>query len=427
MLGPSHTLLLITRQVLARIDLAGKRRLGVQQIWTQPSRDYESLAAEVARAIKLGPRRPGRVTVLCPDFWTDVISVPADVAAIATEQEILTALALEAEVDSGLSAFDSRIGAMRLATDSRDDSPWCVTQVANAQWRELSSLVRGAGSRLHGVAHPLAANLGALESKSTDQTHAWIRQWREPAEADSETLAELASEWAACLLLKPRCPLLLIGDLQVPSTAQPLALSALLAILAACGCGFWNWQTQRGLLATAQAIAGLEKKSSQQDAADGALKAVETSLLQLRQEVEKAQALRQSTERQLQLAGATHTQQNLRWMALVDGLAQSASEECWIQKLESTAVQTKVHGLALNNAAANSFAGRLEMALRDSGWKTAPAATGFSQHNLVAFSIVLTAKLSPAESDVNSQVTLNMSASSHQASLAAARLRRLQP
>ena len=41
MFAPSHTILLITSQVSARIDLAGKRRAKVKQIWSLPSVGYE--------------------------------------------------------------------------------------------------------------------------------------------------------------------------------------------------------------------------------------------------------------------------------------------------------------------------------------------------------------------------------------------------
>ena len=122
MFAHCHTILLITRQVLARIDLTGRRRLRVKQIWTQPSCDYDTILSELSRTLKLGTRRPSHVTVVSPDFWTDVPSVPADVAAIAKANEINQALALEAEVESGQSAFDSRTIALKIhGQDERNE------------------------------------------------------------------------------------------------------------------------------------------------------------------------------------------------------------------------------------------------------------------------------------------------------------------
>ena len=402
-----HTILLITRQVLARIDLSGKRRLSVKQIWTQPSCDYDSIQSEVSRTLKLGTRRPTHVTVVSPEFWTDVLSVPADVATIAKENEINQALALEAEVESGLSAFDSRTIAFKIhdLDERNEDGQWCVTQVANAQLRELSHTLRMAGTRLHGIAHPIVAQLAAAKNLSVEGVQELLRPWREKTEFTDVAMATLAMDWAVCLTLNPKFPMLMMAQAEALSNAQPIALSASLALLAASGCGWWHWQSEQCLAATTQAIERLEKQHSQQEATEAALKNAEASVVQLRQEVVKAQSVRQTVERQLQLAGATHSLHNRRWSALIDALAASAAENCWVKKIESRSVQTVVHGLALDQAAANGFAGRLELALNGSGWKTAPATTAVSPHNLVAFQIVLKAKLKPDEPDVNPEIS----------------------
>ena len=402
-----HTILLITRQVLARIDLSGKRRLSVKQIWTQPSCDYDSIQSEVLRTLKLGTRRPSHVTVVSPEFWTDVLSVPADVATIAKENEINQALALDAEVESGLSAFDSRTIAFKIhdLDERNEDGQWCVTQVANAQLRELSHTLRMAGTRLHGIAHPIVAQLAAAKNLSVEGVQELLRPWREKTEFTDVAMATLAMDWAVCLTLNPKFPMLMMAQAEALSNAQPIALSASLALLAASGCGWWHWQSELCLAATTQAIERLEKQHSQQEATEAALKNAEASVVQLRQEVVKAQSVRQTVERQLQLAGATHSLHNRRWPALIDALAASAAANCWVKKIESRSVQTVVHGLALDQAAANGFAGRLELALNGSGWRTSPATTAVSPHNLVAFQIVLKAKLKPDEPVVNPEIS----------------------
>ncbi len=402
-----HTILLITRQVLARIDLTGKRRLSVKQIWTQPSCDYDSIQSEVLRTLKLGTRRPTHVTVVSPEFWTDVLSVPADVATIAKENEINQALALEAEVESGLSAFDSRTIAFKIPDrdERNEDGQWCVTQVASAQLRELSHTLRMAGTRLHGIAHPIVPQLAAAKNLSVEGVQELLRPWREKTEFTEVAMTTLATDWAACLTLNPKFPMLMMAQAEALSNAQPIALSASLALLAAGGCGWWHWQSEQCLAATTQAIERLEKQHSQQEATEAALKNAEASVVQLRQEVVKAQSVRQTVERQLQLAGATHSLHNRRWSALIDALAASAAANCWVKKIESHSVQTVVHGLALDQAAANGFAGRLELALNGSGWRTAPATTAVSPHNLVAFQIVLKAKLKPDEPVVNPEIS----------------------
>ncbi len=390
---PSHTLLLITRQVLARIDLTGKRRLRVKQIWTHPSCDYDVLTPEINRTLKLGPR-PGRLTVISPDYWTDVLSLPTDVVSIASLSETVQALALEAEVDSGLSAFESRTAAIPLASSNADDSQWCVTQVADAQLRELSQIAKFNKTQLLGAAHPVAAQLASIENANAEQAVELLQCWREQTEFTTEQVAELARAWSICLASTTRSPLM-IGEIEGAATTQPIALTASLALLAFGGCGLWHWQVQQRLSSAKLAIEVLEKKQSQHDATDAALKSAEASIAQMRMDLSKTQAARQTTERQLELAAATHTQQNQRWVALVDALSQLADGSCWVQRLESTPVQTIVHGLAIDVASANRFAGRLESALQHSGWTTIPAKTLVTPNGLVTFDVVLEAKLKP--------------------------------
>ena len=413
MFNHSHTILLITRQVLARIDLRGKRRLSVKQILTAPSGDYDTILPEVLRALKLGTRRPGRVTIISPDFWTDLVSIPADVAAIASENEIKQALALEAEVGSGLSAFDSRTSVLRIVgeNDGTGDYQWCVSQVPNGNIQELSRTLRTFDTKLHGVAHPIAAQLTSSERISIETVQGLLDIWRDQATLGADALHTIVTDWAECLSQNPPHPMLMLGESESTHTSQPIALTASLALFAAGGCGLWHWQTQKSLILTTYAIERLEKQHSQYEATEASLKNAEASIVQLRQEVTKTQASRQAAERQLQLAGALHSQHNRRWLALVDALAESASENCWVQKLESDSVQTVVHGLGLDNAAANGFAGRLELALKGSGWRTAPAATDVSPHNLIAFKIVLKAMLKSDEPTVNPGISLKRSLS----------------
>ena len=409
MFNHSHTILLITRQVLARIDLRGKRRLSVKQVWTAPGRDYDAILPEVSRALKLGTRRPGRVTVLSPDFWTGLLSIPADVVAIASANEINQALALEAEVDSGYSAFDAKTNVLRIAGDDRnEDCQWCVSQVPLNQIQELSRSLRSLGTRLHGIAHPIAAYLSP-EHSSVEAAQGLLESWREQSPSDAAQVQTLATAWANCLSHPAQHTLLVLSDSQSTNNSQPIALTVALAMFAAGGCGLWHWQTQQSLTLATQAIERLEKQQSQREATEAALKDAEATAVQLRQEVTKTQVIRLAAERQLQLAGAVHSLHNRRWLALVDALAEAANENCWVQKLESDSVQTIVHGLALDNAAANEFAGRLELALNGSGWRTAPAATEVSPHKLIAFRIILKANLKPNEAAIDSGFSLNQS------------------
>jgi hypothetical protein len=92
-------------------------------------------------------------------------------------------------------------------------------------------------------------------------------------------------------------------------------------------------------------------------------------------------------------------------MALLDAMASSIDNQCWIQRVESKPVQATVHGLALDNAAAHRFASALEVGLQGSGWTVLPAETKLTEHHLVAFKIVLTAAAEPAQKDEGTQLS----------------------
>ena len=94
MFKPTYTLLLITRQILARVDMsAGK----VRKTWVRPRFESESIATLVDATLRLGPRRAGKVWVLSSDFWTGVVTLPPDVTALIGGGVLEQSFALEAE------------------------------------------------------------------------------------------------------------------------------------------------------------------------------------------------------------------------------------------------------------------------------------------------------------------------------------------
>ena len=408
MFAPSHTILLITSQVSARIDLAGKRRAKVKQIWSLPSVGYEDLLPNAVRALKLGPR-PGLLTVVSPDFWTGILSVPSDVLAIAGEAEILQALAIEAEAESGLLAFDSHTGAVELSRLDGGDQSFCVTQLSHAQLHEFSQLATSNGTTLFGAAHPVAASLFDTNGVTIDGASELLESWRIATSTHLEQLDAFAAAWSKTIGQHPRCPLI-IGNPASATTVQPIGWTASLALLAFGGCGLWHWQAQQCLASATQAIERLEKKQSQHDSTDAALKVAEAQLQKLRSDVAKAQTLRQSTERQLDVATSVHAKHNRRWIALINAMSETSDGTCWVQKIESNSAQTIAHGVALDNAAANRFAGQLEILLRDSGWQVMPASTKIASNNLIEFQIVLRAKRKPSDSDRVTPITMNPAA-----------------
>ena len=272
--------------------------------------------------------------------------------------------------------------------------------------------MRALGAKLHSIAHPIAAQLVQSERTSIESVQGLLDLWREQETPDFDTLQTYAKAWATCISQSPSHPLLMQVELEsTTAKSQSVALAASLALVAAGGCGLWHWHTQKLLATTTEAIEQFEKQQSNREATEAAIKSAEASVVQLRKDVNKTETNRLVAERQIQLARAVHSLHNRRWLALVDALSESANEDCWVQKLESSSTQTVVLGLAIDNAAANGFAGRLELALGGSGWRTAPAATSLSSQNLIAFKIVLKATGQHDDELVNSGIALKQGVS----------------
>ena len=441
MFAPSHSLLINTGKVLARVDLAGKRRVRVANLWCCPSHDSMSPVAVVTHALKLSPRRPGRVWVLSADFWTEAVTLPADLSAMLSGDELIQALALEAEADSGHSAFESRTAALRIEepnqTPAVGEGRWWVTQVSLSDLDSMSSALGDCGARLGGVAHPAAAQLIANQRPTTPagktqgteaacqsvdfgsalgRDASSLEAWRDSSplmnldcERDHDearrALEQLALQWANCFSSRVS-PSLVITATRAPlSQRQQVAVGAALVLLTACGCAAMHWHTLRTIEQSQNVVARLEEEQAAQDKTIAALKSSELRINQIRTDVSKAQMHRQKLERDLALAEATHAQQGLRWVALLDALSQSTENDCWLQRLESKPAQAVLSGLAIDNSAAHRFASALEYSLRGSGWVVLPAETRLGAGDLVAFKIVLEAKFTAVDTAQDSGIS----------------------
>ncbi|MGN6543814.1 MAG: PilN domain-containing protein, partial [Aureliella sp.] len=407
MFAPSHTLLILTSRVVARVDLAGRKRVRVEQVWFQPCTDAIAPAAAALAALNLGPRRAGRVWILSGDFWTGVVHLGADVSALLGDAELHQALALEAEIDSGVSAFASRVGAVRLSEPATSEASWCVTHIDTAELEHFNDALKRSNVHIAGAAHPAAAHIAQSAAQGelnvAEYLHGWDERFCEVGDENPDymraAVSELADCWAACLAQTPTMPLVVRFDPKPLSTAQRMAASAAMALLAAAACGVWHWRTEQRITAADAALASLEQRQTAGDASQRNLQVLETRLAKLRKEASQAENERRELERSLHRADEAHAQHNERWTSLLDAIAGSIDDQCWIQRLESQPVQATVHGLAIDNAAAHRFASALELGLAGSGWTVLPAETRSTEQHLVAFKIVLEARHGSREAD----------------------------
>jgi len=164
------TLILIAPSHLARVDVSVGRKAKVRNTWTRERVPSEPLAGQVDVALRLGPKKAGDVWVLPCEAWTGVVSLERELAGMLEGDELQQSIALETEAFSGISAFDSRLGATKLPPDVSGDPRWWVTQITHSDWQETHRCVNQFGAKWGGMAHPAAAFPVDTDTASTDDS-----------------------------------------------------------------------------------------------------------------------------------------------------------------------------------------------------------------------------------------------------------------
>ncbi len=160
---PTFTIVLITRSVVARADVA--RRGEVVGLWSQPRPDVQEWPFLIESALTLGPRRAGRVFVLCSDLWTQTLTLGRASLGMNAD-ELASALNFEAETMSGLSALDAVAGVQVLPTG---EGYWIV-QSRRLDLDQADEIIRSSGGRLAGIGHP-----GGVPNGLGVNSDAWSR------------------------------------------------------------------------------------------------------------------------------------------------------------------------------------------------------------------------------------------------------------
>lgn len=448
MFKPTHTLLLITRQVLARVDVTAGKTPQVRQTWLRPRFDSESIGTLVDATLRLGPRRAAKVWVLSSDFWTGVVSLPPEVTTALAGNDLEQSVALEAESYSGISAFDSRLGLRRLASGSHDDVSYWVTQIGGIELSEMEDAVRACGATWGGAAHPavvmppasdgqptwqlvqawgestlasrgrgglleeLSAVGGRIDASSTrmqlarwqsaspDDATTWIsdtavaevlpgpndRQLRVDGEAG---LAHWAAAWTRSLAGGDCAAPVVRAEKRPMSQERQIVLAASLGLLAIAVC-FGHYALGRDHLAKVDAsIKRLETQKERLDSDKKALADLSKRNKASEDLIAKTQTQAAQLQRDLMLAQKAVQQQRNRWVDLVDALLDHSDKNSWVQRLEGKSKEAVIHGVAISDAAANRFASELESAARREGWTVRPASTKLAPNTLTEFTIAL--------------------------------------
>lgn len=144
------SVLRLSDEAIARVDLGGRDYRVVTGHWSIARGNADSLAAALERGLRLGDHGAGKVLVTTDACWQGVITLDAEVVDAIADDELQQALMLEAENDSGIPAFESRIGFVE-DTSILDVSAWSVVQLESSEIDSLKRVAKRCGATLLGV------------------------------------------------------------------------------------------------------------------------------------------------------------------------------------------------------------------------------------------------------------------------------------
>lgn len=144
---PDVTILFLSRGGAARAEFAGDTVLSVRRAKVNGERGLGSLVESAAGGEKLR----GPVWLLSDEVYSQALALP--VARGMRDDETRAALALEAQVLSGIPAADSALGWRHLPGDGREREYW-ISQLHADELDQAIATVRRLGGRLAGVVHP---------------------------------------------------------------------------------------------------------------------------------------------------------------------------------------------------------------------------------------------------------------------------------
>lgn len=399
---PSTTLVIVSHGWLARIDFAGRFRSKMTSlntaVWQVPTEVDRMLTDGIERAIQLSNDPIGKLAIISPMIWTDFLTLPLDVVQIASPAELVQALALEAECETGISAFNSKIVHQQVDSTRKSSATFCVSQIDQDLLEQAVHIAAQHGTRLISLSHPatiLARTTSSNWSKQTSSLSDLLQQsltsWRQfetdppKTEEFSVLVRDLANAWSSLAnRIKPLQILPETRRLKVPSSFVSLSVTAMTIGL----CWLLNQKLDKQISDTRSQLQQTEKQQTEASDIESNSKRLDTKLVQLRKELNDAQKAKLAADLKAQNAIRMQALRNQRWSNLLDALAKINSD-CWIQRIDSESGLSVLHGLAISQSAAQTFAVELELQLSGSGWQVSPAITTPINAELFSFVVSL--------------------------------------
>lgn len=379
-----HTIVLVTDDWVARVDMTADEAIELVEANQWDRADDAGIGDSVTLALRDRPRPAGNVWVLTDEVWSGPVSLNPDVAKAITDDQLDQALALEAEQESGISPFDSRLGFVEVES-LEGQARWWVTQAERSQWDEIHAAVVERQVDLSG----LAAIAVSLESDEP------VSDWREGISASPESLAQ---NWLT-RHLSDAVSAPIIGEAHAPAVGPSTRRWVVMAVAAFfLICFAVHVDGKRRLSRAANVlteIEGYEKQLRRQLDASEALARRTLDVQAKRVAAQQAETLRRSdlNRRRTQRSAIRR-----RPCQVLDALAATADSGHWIQGIEMSEHRVLLTGVAVDSGVIAMLAQNLESHLGRHAWRVQPAKWSRDGSNdLVRFELTLIPRDAPAD------------------------------
>ena len=376
----NYTLILITDNLLARIDVHVRSEVTVDFLETAVRPEHASLKMLLDSALSMGRNRPHRVWLVSNDFWTGSIRIPSDLHELANSDELNQAAILEAETQSGIPAFQSKVAMKRITDDNHGDPQYWVTQIQDDMLVGIEHAFRSAKVTWGGIAHlalhcPSHQLADATSSLDSPGNESEIKVWAQ------EIVKELSSKIA-------RRPYFTAPP-KVMSQPRQTMWAAFLVALTVAGCTSVYMHNRYTIHNVEQRSLSLAKQLDAVESLDRNLQRAESSLDEKRKKLQ-ADTLRIDTlTQELDLNQFNQKLLIGHCSNLIDAIADSADADSWLQSIESNSNRTTLKGISLTEASAHRFASGLERQPKLIGHLVGPAQTMPLENELFEFSIAI--------------------------------------
>lgn len=373
-----HTVLLVTLDAVARVDMLSGKSVEVLHSSRLHRPGHATLGDAVKMGLGLGPSKCGHVYVLSDELWSGKVSLADEIVGVVDENQLEQTLSLEAEYESGISPFDSRLG-YAIASPVDAQKTWWVTQAELSQLNQIVAVTPKWPGRIIGVSSPASFGLDHEDDRSSrldmgspescgDFAKAWLTQYL----TDKATLPFIAvpnQSW----LEKHQRP---IGMLT--------AATALLICIALHDSG------NRQLASASTKLFQLVEQEKKLRLLLNENEESSRRVREVKQQNEKLNAA-QAQQRDARLRDRTqYAAMRTRPVQLLRALAESADPGNWLQSIKLTRAQVVISGVAVDSTSVTMAAQRLEAALGSKKWLVQPAKISIDEASrLVRFEMTL--------------------------------------